>query len=99
MVIPKSFELGERTYAVKVLPTMHKRGVMGATHFDVGRIEIGLRSKITGVAYKQEDVADTFWHELTHAILNDMGSSLDRDEKFVTAFSKRLAQAVATAKL
>jgi hypothetical protein len=78
---------------------MGKRGVMGATYFKAARIEIGKKSKITGMAYKQEDVDDTFWHELTHAILNDMGSSLDRDEEFVTAFSKRLAQAVNTAKL
>lgn len=99
MLIPKSFELGDRTYVVQVLPTMGKRGVMGATYFKSARIEIGKRSKITGVAYKQEDVDNTFWHELTHAILNDMGSSLDRDEVFVTQFADRLAQAVSTAKL
>lgn len=99
MLIPKSFELGGRTYTVTVLPTMGKRGVMGATYFKSARIEIGKRSKITGTAYKQEDVDNTFWHELTHAILNDMGSSLDRDEAFVTAFADRLAQSVSTAKL
>jgi len=99
MLIPKSFELGDRTYTVQILPTMGKRGVMGATYFKSARIEIGKKSKITGMACKQEDVDDTFWHELTHAILHDMGSSLDRDEEFVTAFSKRLAQAVSTAKL
>lgn len=99
MMIPKSFELGQRTYTVQVLPTMSKRGVMGATYFESARILIGKRSKITGAAYKQEDVSDTFWHELTHAILNDMGSNLQRDEPFVTAFANRLNQAVSTAKL
>jgi predicted SprT family Zn-dependent metalloprotease len=78
---------------------MEKCGVMGATYFKSARIEIGKRSKTTGVAYRSEEINETFWHELTHAILNDMGSSLDRDEEFVIAFSKRLAQAVSTAKL
>ena len=99
MLIPKSFELGKRTYTVQVLPTMGRSGIMGSTYFESARIEIGKRSKITGVAYKQEDVSDTFWHELTHAILNDMGSKLQRDETFVTAFANRLNQAVSTAKL
>lgn len=99
MLIPKSFRLGDRTYVVQILPTMGKHGVMGATYFKSARIEIGKKSKITGVAYRKEDVDNTFWHELTHAILNDMGSSLDRDEVFVTQFADRLAQAVSTAKL
>ena len=99
MMIPKRFELGDRTYTVRMLPTMNKHGVMGATYFQAARIEIGKKSKRTGVAYRQEEVNETFWHELTHAILNDMGSSLDRDEEFVTQFASRLAQAVSTAKL
>jgi len=99
MLIPKTFDLGDRTYTVRMLPTMNKRGVMGATYFQAARIEIGKKSKTTGVAYRREEINETFWHELTHAILNDMGSGLDRDEDFVTAFSSRLAQAVSTAKL
>lgn len=99
MLIPKSFNLGKRTYTVKVLPTMGRRGIMGSTYFESARIEIGTRSKITGMAYKQEDMSDTFWHELTHAILNDMGSNLQLNETFVTAFANRLNQAVSTAKL
>jgi hypothetical protein len=99
MLIPKSFDLGSRTYTVQVLPTMRRRGIMGATYFKEARIEIGKRSKITGVAYRQEDINDTFWHELTHAILDDMDSDLVRNEAFVTAFANRLNQAVSTAKL
>ena len=99
MLIPKSFKLGKRTYTVQVLPTMSRRGIMGSTYFESARILIGKRSKITGVAYKQEDINDTFWHELTHAILNDMGSPLERNEEFVTKFASRLNQVVSTAKL
>jgi hypothetical protein len=43
--------------------------------------------------------ANTFWHELTHAILHDMGEAkLNGDEKFVSAFADRLDQAIKTAR-
>jgi predicted heme/steroid binding protein len=44
-------------------------------------------------------VDDTFWHELTHAILYDMGHDLSSNERFVSAFANRLCDAVNSAKL
>jgi len=43
-------------------------------------------------------VSETFWHEVTHAVLHDMHHPLWADEKFVTEFSKRLDQVIKTAK-
>jgi len=43
-------------------------------------------------------MSDTFWHEVTHAILHDMGSKLYNNEKFVNGFSDRLNKVVLTAK-
>jgi hypothetical protein len=40
----------------------------------------------------------TFWHEVMHAILHDMGSPKWRDEKFVDAIGRRLAGVVASAR-
>jgi hypothetical protein len=61
--------------------------------------EINVAMQIyTGMLYDKEERSETFWHELTHAILHDMKSKLDYDEKFVTAFSQRLDQAINTAK-
>jgi len=48
--------------------------------------------------YDADEQANTFWHELTHAILYDMGCALTHNEKFVTEFSNRLDQAIKTAK-
>lgn len=42
--------------------------------------------------------SETFWHELTHAILHDMGNKLEANETFVTEFSKRLNDAIHSAK-
>lgn len=42
---------------------------------------------------------NTLWHEITHAILHDMGETkLNHNEKFVSGFADRLEQAIRTAK-
>jgi hypothetical protein len=42
---------------------------------------------------------ETFWHELTHAILHSMGEhELNNRERFVEEFSLRLARAIRTAR-
>jgi hypothetical protein len=44
-------------------------------------------------------MTDTFWHELVHAILNDMGEDLlNNNEKFVTGFANRLTKAIQSAR-
>ena len=45
------------------------------------------------------EISDTFWHELTHAILHDMEHPLCRNERFVSGFSERLNRAVNSARL
>jgi hypothetical protein len=56
------------------------------------------RKDTQGNYYGREERRETFWHEITHAILHDMKCKLDYDEKFVNAFSQRLDQAIKTAK-
>ena len=51
-----------------------------------------------GYVYEADERVNTFWHELTHAILHDMGDKLTHNEKFVTAFANRLDQAIKTAR-
>jgi hypothetical protein len=51
-----------------------------------------------GYVYSADERSNTFWHELTHAILYDMGSELTHNEKFVSSFADRLDQAIKTAK-
>lgn len=41
---------------------------------------------------------ETFWHEITHGILADMGHPLATNEAFVTAFAKRLATTINSAR-
>ena len=97
MMIPYSFRLGRKAYdirSVRKLPSGH----VGEVHFDLGVLKLAW----TGRGNKDRTPvqrAETFWHEVTHAILHDMGNPLWKNEQFVTQFSKRLNQVVQTAKL
>lgn len=67
--------------------------------FDRANNEIDVAKKDTrGYAFDKDERSETFWHELTHAILHDMNDKLSYNEKFVTAFSQRLDQAIKTAR-
>jgi hypothetical protein len=71
---------------------------MGRTYYRKKLVEIAKYDDF-GNRFEQVEIDDTFWHELTHIILQDMGNDLTDNENFVTAFANRLTQAVNTAKL
>lgn len=98
MDLPKKLKVGDRWYSVEIVETMQRRAQMGCVYYGTGEIEVAVKSNTTNKPYTKDEVADTFWHELTHAILYDMGSSLYKNEKFVTRFANRLAKAINTAK-
>lgn len=99
MRIPKKMRVGDKWYSVDVVESMRKRGDMARVFYPEQRIEIGTRSNRSGKAFTPAAINNSFWHELVHAILHDMGrETLNRDERFVTAFADRLSKAVDTAK-
>ena len=99
MQIPKQFQLGTKRYTVETVQHTKPKGTMGTIYYDLCRVEIATNSGLSNRSFKQEEMTDTFWHEVTHAILRDMKHKQWNDEKFVTAFSKRLTQIITTAKL
>lgn len=97
MMIPYSFKLGRKEYKVQrytVLPS----GVLGQVFYSPALIKIARENK-RGVSRTPKQLSETFWHETTHAILNDMHHVLRNNEQFVTEFSRRLNQVVHTARL
>jgi predicted SprT family Zn-dependent metalloprotease len=99
MKLPKKIKVGDKWYSVEVVEAMVEKGFMGKVYYPEQKIKIGLSSTQTGKKYKTTDVQDTFWHELVHAILYDMGyDTLNRNEEFVHGFAKRLTKAIETAK-
>lgn len=78
---------------------MLDKRLAGEIHYHEQLIQVGMRNGKTGRLFHPGFVQETFWHELVHAILDDMNEDkLNRNEKFVTAFAKRLAKAIRTAR-
>jgi len=97
--IPKTIRVGSKRYSIEVVETMLRQRIMGSIDYEKQTIKVGRKSNLTGRAYTQSMMSETFWHELTHAILNDMGEdSLNKDEKFVTGFAHRLTKAIRSAR-
>ena len=100
MKIPKEVVVGNTTHLVRTKKSIvHKNAVCrGFFNEDEYTIDIAQGNPLQGYKYDADARANTFWHELTHAILYDMGNKLTHDEKFVTSFADRLDQAIKTAK-
>jgi hypothetical protein len=71
---------------------------MALGHIDYESRTIRIAKQAHNKAVGKHERSDTFWHELTHAILHDMKHPLSADEVFVEKFSKRLNDAVHSAK-
>lgn len=97
MKLPNTVKVGDRRYEVKVLRYSPRTGTMGCVSYDRGVIYVG-RYSHDDRRYSRREMYDTFWHELTHAILKDMSSSLEADERFVTKFANRLTSAITSAR-
>ena len=88
--IPTAVKVGKQPYQVQYKQRTPKT-MYGSIYYDRKIIEV----------FKNDDAArerNTFWHELTHAILHEMGHELSRNEKFVTEFADKLSGAVDSAR-
>ena len=100
MKIPKQVTIGRTPHLVRtksevvVGKTLCRGCFSEADH----TITIAQGNPDRGYKYTADERSNTFWHELTHAILYDMGNDLTHNEKVVTAFADRLDQAIKTAK-
>jgi hypothetical protein len=98
MPIPSKIRVGKKRYSIDVVESLIQRGLMGTIRYDEERIQIGKQSNKTGRKFTSDEINESFWHELVHAILYDMDEhKLNRNEAFVTAFAKRLSEAVDSA--
>lgn len=83
LVIPKSVTVGKTKYTV--LRETPKK-FLGYVDYYLGWMYI------TPQRLPNAELSETFWHEVTHAILYDMQRDDLNNESFVKAFSKRLNQ-------
>jgi hypothetical protein len=98
MIIPKEIKVNKTKYDIRWFKQIirGKQVVRGVVEYDLNKITM---AKTDGTnKYSKQEKEETFWHELTHAILKDMNHSLYDNEKFVTQFSQRLNDAIRSAK-
>ena len=93
-LIPSEIKVGKRKYKVERVEVI--AGCKGDVTYETNTIRVASRS--SHYAYTNEEQYNTFWHELTHAILHDMNSHLESNERFVKAFADRLTDAITSAK-
>lgn len=97
MQLPKFIKIGRHRYAVNKRSRARKRGTMGEVCYLQRYIDVVTHSGYTGRAFKSEEMADTFWHEVTHAILHEMQHPYRDNEKFVARFATLLTKAINSA--
>lgn len=99
MKIPRQVTIGKTKIKIDQPVSLMVRGTPCHGCFDRADNSIDVAKKdVRGNRYDKDERSETFWHEITHAILHDMKNQLSYNEKFVTAFSQRLDQAIKTAK-
>ena len=97
-VLPHSLKIGARRYKVVVQQHIAPAGLMGEVNYTYAFIRVATHSARTGRKFRHAEVRDTFWHEVTHGILWEMGHRLYRDEKFVGRFANLLTGAIESAR-
>jgi hypothetical protein len=97
--IPRKIKVGLKWYSVEIVEALLDKGEMGKVIYPEQKIKIGAKNNRTGRPYGEAQMKETFWHELVHAILVDMGEfKLNKREDFVEEFAKRLAKAIKSAR-
>jgi hypothetical protein len=100
MMIPSSIKIGKTRYPVEQPITLKNAVHAGnVTYGQSIRVAYRIRMSSGRLQSRTEHQRnETFWHEVTHAILKDMDHKLESNEKFVTDFSRRLNDAIRSAK-
>ena len=103
MRIPTKFKLLGQTITVSFCPSefLDADGTYGFACYR--KNEIQLRPSVPTLPLSDEQIAHTFWHELTHFILYHAGAAysgkeeyMHQDEGFVTLVGSLLHQATST---
>lgn len=98
-LVPRRIRVGNKWLSVEIVETMRRKADVGRILYDDNRIEIAKRSGLTGRSFRPNDMGETFWHELVHAILRDMKEDeLNDNETFVEGFAQRLYKAIKSAR-
>ncbi len=86
--IPRRFQLLNHRITVRVL----SKSEWPEKYADAVGVWDSSRTEILLLRQPRTQLRHCFWHEVTHAVLDMMGSKLSTNETFVDAFGGLLAQ-------
>lgn len=98
MLIPKKINVGKTTYTVIKVRHARRKNTLGTVDYTNGIIWLATHDAY-GNKIDNDEMSDTFWHEITHAVLHNMKHPLRDDEKFVSMFGTLLADSIESAAL
>ena len=99
MFIPKSFAVGPSRYEVRQVRALDKPPAHGRLFVLEGRIDLASHN-IYDMLYRRSEREISFWHEVLHTCLLDMGKPLSKhDEDFIDELAKRITQVCNTAEV
>lgn len=96
MIIPVRIRVGLKRYDVLQPEHCTVKGAAGAVFYQKRIIEVALR--LNKRKRKPAQRFETFWHEVTHAVLHDMKHPLAHNERFVSSFARRLSDTINSAR-
>ena len=85
-------KIGKTTYNVSWPDTLEPPLTRGRIDYTGKTIKVALRAGQPRRVRAAKGREHTFWHEVVHGILYDMGSRKYRDEVFVDELAKRIVQ-------
>lgn len=85
-------KIGKTTYNVSWPDTLEPPLTRGRIDYTGKTIKVALRAGQPRRVRTVKGSRHTFWHEVVHGILYDMGSRKYRDEVFVDELAKRIVQ-------
>lgn len=99
MNIPKQYKVGGVSVDVELVERFGS-GKLGECMLASGKVKIAENFMCDNEQYEQSEASkeNTFYHELTHSILDTMAEfELSGNEKFVSTFSSLLTEAMRSA--
>lgn len=96
MKIPTRFKIGRRVFTVHQPRKLLDPPAFGRAMLISKEIHVAQEYPRSKFPRKDKDRFHTFWHEVMHAILHDMGSTSYKDEVFVDQLAKRIAGVIHT---
>ena len=91
--IPQKYQVGGQEMNVKLVDKIENTNNLGDCCLAKGNVRIA--KTFQGDCQSESSILNTFFHELTHSILDTMSETeLSQNEKFVCTFSGFLTEAI-----